>query len=226
MNLRRMLETIRAYRAGAPLGDVVVMKLDALASPPPETLLELEALRGYAPDQDLAELRALPPGTLGREYARFLDANGLTPLVVSPALKERYRTNPYALRYAATHDLHHLLTGFDTGLAGEMGAAAFNVGQGSAPIGRRYLAFVGFFYSLLSPGQAHAIRHNLALGFELGKRAELVIAQPLEAFFAEPLAQVRNKLRIPEPERSGVLPSGASLLGDWIYRRAKPARNA
>ena len=38
MNLRRMLETIRAYRAGAPLGDVVVMKLDALASPPPETL--------------------------------------------------------------------------------------------------------------------------------------------------------------------------------------------
>jgi len=29
-----MLATIRAYRAGAPLGDVVVMKLDALARPP------------------------------------------------------------------------------------------------------------------------------------------------------------------------------------------------
>jgi ubiquinone biosynthesis protein Coq4 len=226
MNLRRMLDTIRAYRAGAPLGDVVVMKLDALASPPPETLRRLEALHGYSPDQDIAALRALPAGTLGREYARFLDANGLAPLVVSPALKARYRTNPYALRYTATHDLHHLLTGFDTGLAGEAGAAAFNVGQGSAPIGPRYLAFVGSFYSLIAPSQAHAIRHNIALGLALGEQAELVVAQPLESFFAEPLAQVRNKLRIPDPERSGVLPSGKSLVGDWIYRRAKPAAAA
>jgi ubiquinone biosynthesis protein Coq4 len=226
MNLRRMLETIRAFRAGAPLGDVVVMKLDALASPPPEMLHRLEALHGYAPDQDADALRKLPAGTLGREYIRFLDANGLAPLVVSPALKERYRTNPWVLRYTATHDLHHLLTGFDTGLAGEAGVVAFNVGQGAAPIGRRMLGFVRRYYSWISPGQARAIRHNVALGLELGRNAELVLAQPLESFFAEPLQQVRNKLRIPDPARSGVVASGRSVIGDVIYRRAKPARNA
>jgi ubiquinone biosynthesis protein COQ4 len=223
VNLRRMLETIRAYRAGAPLGDVVVMKLDALATPPPETLRKLEAVHGYAPDQDLAALRALPPGTLGREYARFLDANGIAPLVVSPALKERFRTNPWALRYTATHDLHHLLTGFDTGLAGEAGVVAFNVGQGAAPIGRRMLRFIRGFYSLIAPGQAHAIRHNVDLGFELGRRAELVMAQPLESLFAEPLAQVRNKLRIPEPARSGVIASRPSFVADLLYGRKTPA---
>ena len=54
-------------------------------------------------------LRALPAGTLAREYARFLDANGIEPLVISAAVKERFRENPFALRYTTTHDLHHVL---------------------------------------------------------------------------------------------------------------------
>jgi ubiquinone biosynthesis protein Coq4 len=54
--------------------------------------------------------------------------------VISADVRERFRDNPYALRYTTTHDLHHVLTGFDTGLAGEAGVVAFNVGQGSAPV--------------------------------------------------------------------------------------------
>lgn len=223
MNLRKMLETLRAYRAGAPLGDVVVMKLDALSRPPRETIRKLEALHGYAPEQSLTALRALPPGTLGREYARFLDANGLEPLVVSPALKERFRTDPYALRYTATHDLHHLLIGFDTGLAGEAGVVAFNLGQGSAPIGRAMLWYVRVMYALIAPTQARRIWHNIRVGLALGEQAECVIAQPIESYFAEPLEQVRNKLRIPDPARSGVLASGRSWIGERLYERKAAA---
>src|SRR5215813_9724644 len=134
MNLRKMVETIRAYRAGAPLGDVAVLKIDALSAPSERTIRELERVHHYDPAHDLAALRELPNGTLGREYARFLDANGIEPLVISAEVKERFRTNPYALRYTVTHDLHHVLAGFDTGLAGEAGVVAFNLGQGSAPI--------------------------------------------------------------------------------------------
>ena len=220
MDLHKMIETTRAYRAGAPLGDVVVMKIDALSRPRRATLEKLEAMHGYAPDQDLAVLRALPPGTLGREYARFLDANGIEPLAISPAVKERFRTNPYALRFTTTHDLHHVLTGFDTGLAGEAGVVAFNYGQGSAPIGAATLWFVRIFYALISPTQARAIWRNIRVGIALGRSAELVIAQPIESFFAEPLAQVRAKLGIPDPARSGVVASGRSTIGDWIYPRA------
>jgi ubiquinone biosynthesis protein Coq4 len=223
MDLRKMLRTIRAYRAGQPLGDVVVLKLDALSAPPERTLRRLERVRGYAPKQDLPALRALPPGTLGREYARFLDANGIEPLVVSADVKERFRDVPYALRYTTTHDLHHVLTGFDTGLAGEIGLVAFNVGQGSAPVGRALLRAVRVLYSILSPSQARRIWHNVRVGLEMGGRADLVIAEPVESWFEEPLDRVRARLRIPDPAEATVLPSGASIVGDLLYRRRKSA---
>ena len=151
MDLRKLLATWKAYRAGEPLGDVVVMKLDAYPQPRADVLRRLEAVCGYAPSHDLATLRALPDGTLGREYARFLDANAIEPLVVSPAVRERLRDRPYALRYTATHDLHHLITGFDTGLAGELGVLAFYVGQGSAPVGRGLLGVGKLLYAIVSP---------------------------------------------------------------------------
>jgi ubiquinone biosynthesis protein COQ4 len=219
MNFRKLLATMRAYRAGAPLGDVVVLKLDALSAPPRGIASKLEAVRGYAPPHDLGALRSFPVGTLGREYARFLDANGIEPLVISDVVKERFRDNPYALRYTTTHDLHHVLTGFDTGLAGEAGVVGFNLGQGSAPGTKALLWGPRLLWSLLSPTQARRIWHNLRVGRELGSRAKLVIAQPLESWFAEPLAQVRAKLGIPEPQRAGVLPSGTSVVGDALYKR-------
>jgi ubiquinone biosynthesis protein COQ4 len=223
MNLKKMLATYRAYRAGVPLGDVVVLKLDALSSPPAGIARQLEAVRGYAPVQDLSLLRSLPAGTLGREYARFLDANGIEPLVISADVRERFRDNPYALRYTTTHDLHHVLSGFDTGLAGELGVVAFNVGQGSSPVSRAMFRFARVLYSILSPTQARRIWHNARVGLELGRRAALVIAQPIEDSFAEPLGQVREKLGIPDPKRVGVLPSGPSVVQRYFYPAKKAA---
>jgi len=224
MNPRKLIRMIRAYRSGVALGDVVLLKLDALSAPPRRTLERLERVRGYAPEHELTSLRALPAGTLGREYARFLDANGIEPLVISAEMKARYHDAPYPLRFTTTHDLHHVLTGFDAGLAGELGVAAFYVGQGSAPLGAAQLQFVRALYSLLSPTQARTIWHNVRVGLELGRRAELVIAQPLESWFAEPLAEVRARLRIPEPASARVWPSGRSVFGEWIYPiKKKPA---
>jgi ubiquinone biosynthesis protein Coq4 len=223
MNLRKYLEMIRAYRAGAPLGDVVVMKLDAYASHVASRLQgSLAPLREAVPRHDLPALRQLPAGTLGCEYARFLDANGIEPLVISPAIHDRYLEDPWALRYTVTHDLHHVLTGFDTGLAGEIGALAFYVGQGSAPVGEVGLWAGKLIYSLLAPGNVRELWHNVRVGVALGKQADLVIAQPLEAWFEEPLAAVRAKLRIPEPSVSGILPSRPSVLADIIYPRKTP----
>ncbi|HKE10432.1 MAG TPA: Coq4 family protein [Myxococcota bacterium] len=223
MNLRRMIETVRAFRAGVPLGDVAVLKLDAFSGASKAILRRLEPLRGYAPDQNLPRLRELRAGTLGREYARFLDFNGLEPLAISPGIKERFRDKPYVLRYTTTHDLHHVLTGFDTGLAGEAGVIAFTVGQGSAPIGPAMLWVARIVYSILSPSQAREILHNVRIGLRIGRHAELVIAQRIEASFEEPLTQVRVKLGIPDPAEAGVLPSRTSLIGDLLYSRKKVA---
>jgi ubiquinone biosynthesis protein Coq4 len=217
-----MLETIRAYRADAPLGDVAVLKLDALGAPPAGIAAKLAPLRGYAPEQNLEALRALPPGSLGREYARFLDANGITPLAISPNIRERFRENPFVLRYTTTHDLHHVLTGFDAGLAGEAGVYAFTVAQGSAPGSHAMLWVVRIFYALFSPPQALRLWHDIRVGLAMGRSARLVIAEPIESWFAEPLAAVRQRLGLPDPALAGVRPSRASVIARLAYGAKKP----
>jgi ubiquinone biosynthesis protein COQ4 len=219
MNLSKMFRMFRAYRSGAPLGDVVVLKLDALSAAPPAVIEKLDAMHGYAPEEDLATLRELPSGTLGREYAISLDANGISPLVISPSVRERFRDEPYPLRYTTTHDLHHVLTGFDTGLAGEVGVLAFNVGQRAAPVSRTMLSVVRMLYTLASPTQAHAIANNIRVGLAMGEKAKLVIAEPIESYFEEPLTDVRRKLSIPDPRDAGVLPSGKSIVARLLMQR-------
>lgn len=62
----------------------------------------------------------------------------------------------------------------------------------------------------------------MGIAIALGKSAELVIAQPLEAWFEEPLAAVRATLRIPDPSVSGILPSPHSVIADLIYPKKTP----
>lgn len=212
MDIGKLVTAFRAYRAGAPLGDVVVLKLDALASAAPAIAGRLSALPEGLSMPDLAALRELHPGSLGREYARFVDAAGIVPLVISPSVRERFRRNPYALRYTVTHDLHHVLAGFDTGLAGEAGVLAFNVGQGAAPVGEGLLRFTAALYMLASPTQASLIANNVRVGLAMGRSADLVIAQPLEELLDQPLADVRRRFGIPDPRAAGVLPSRTSVV--------------
>lgn len=219
MNLRKMAAMIREFRAGAPLGDIALLKFDALSKSPEGMNERLGHLSGYAPRQDLESLRQLPDGTFGREYARFLEANGISPLVPSSAIIERFHDNPYVLRYATTHDLHPLLCGFDAGLAGEAGVFAFTVGQGSSP--------GGYGSALDRPGarsaghadsSAPGLWNNIRVGLELGRSAKLLIAEPRECRYGEPLESVRTSLGLAaDPAMAGVVASGRSRVQEWVY---------
>ncbi len=218
MNFGKIALMFRRYRAGAPLGDVALLKFDAMSDPPPGLNEKLQALRGYSPEVDLDRLRQLPDGTLGREYARFLDANGITPLTVSPHLVRHFFENPWVLRITTTHDLHHVLTGFDTGLSGEAGAYAFTVAQGSAAGGMGYLWMMRIFWSCLAPSQARKVWHNIRVGLRLGRNAKLVLAEPIESYFEEDLEGVRARLGIPRrPVSAGIEASGRSLIVEYMY---------
>ncbi|NRA02132.1 MAG: hypothetical protein HRU00_05960 [Myxococcales bacterium] len=74
MHVGEMRSTVREFCAGAPLGDVAVLKLDALAESSPDLENRPAGIQGYAPDQELEKLRAMREGTLGRCDAGFLDA--------------------------------------------------------------------------------------------------------------------------------------------------------
>ena len=210
MNLGKLIVMLRAFVSGAPLADVVLLKLDALSSPPAETERALEPFAGFVPKHDLAELRALPRGTLGRAYASFLDDNRITPLEPSAAMRARFAKRPYPLRYAATHDLHHVITGFDTSLAGELGVAAFNVGQRDAPVGFAGLVLAGVIYSIVTPWRVRRIWRNFRLGLRAGRAADLVIAAPLESWFADSLESVRARLRVSAPSARASAGAGSA----------------
>jgi ubiquinone biosynthesis protein COQ4 len=112
---------------------------EALANAPPgrESELarenpELAALfaEGYDPTLEPARLEALPEGTLGREYARFIRANQIDPLGNLLALSRPKSLLEYQFwRAYKLHDVLHVVLGCDATALGEVPIVAYSLGQ-------------------------------------------------------------------------------------------------
>lgn len=207
MRLRSLLRAIRVRRQGGPLGDMAILKCDAFRMRGTKAVeAKLGAVRGYAPPIDMDALRALPDGTLGRDYVRLLEDNGYTPLTVSKDIEpELLARNTLPYRLVITHDMLHVLTGFDTSWAGELGVLAFTAAQGYTRA-QRYvsLPMAILFYPLIAPRQIRAMFRCLVQGWRMGKRAAFVLGQRLEDVFARPITELRAELAIEVPsERTG-----------------------
>lgn len=213
-------ETWRAWRAGASLGDLAVLKFAWLAGPTDARSARLGAVGDGCLEVDMEALRALPAGTVGRAYARHLDESGLQPLRISPEIKRRFAADPYPLWYTTTHDLLHTLTGFPTTPAGEIGLFAFMIGQGFGSRGRGRLWQSLASYTLFMPLHAPGVWHNARVGLAMAKRARNLLEQPLGSFLARPLAEVRAELGLPDPRVVDIAPGRPSLLARWLMPKA------
>jgi ubiquinone biosynthesis protein COQ4 len=154
IKFRQLMKATKMLRAGR-FGDGAILKADALgAGATPEALARLDGVRGYLPPIDLEALDQLPEGSFGRAYARHMKEHGLRPFEVSPQFDpEILRRNVFAVRYAVTHDIFHLLLGFDTTLPGEMGVLAFAAAQGYSRSQTVSLGFALILYSAMAPRQ-------------------------------------------------------------------------
>ena len=93
---------------------------------------ELAALfgEGYDPALEPARLEALPDGTLGREYARFIRANQIDPLGNLLALSRPKNLLEYQFwRAYKLHDVLHVVLGCDATALGEVPIVAYSLGQ-------------------------------------------------------------------------------------------------
>ncbi|MBX3156140.1 MAG: hypothetical protein KF773_09085 [Deltaproteobacteria bacterium] len=143
---------------------------------------------------DLAALGALPEGTLGRAYADFLRERGLSPDVFEAPKELRDPHMTYVLqRLRQTHDLWHVVTGYETDAPSEIALQAFTYGQLRAP-SALVLALGGTLRSVRhKPTLAfHALR-----GFLVGARAKQLATFPWEDHWSTPLAEVRALLGLP-----------------------------
>ncbi len=203
---RTWLATLRRLRVArrdpSRLGDVALLQSDLLGlRMSAETTARIHAsiaARGVLvlrPRLDPDSLRRLPPGSFGRVYAEFCDAEKLAPIRFSAAFTDDELLRLAApARYIATHDLLHVLLGQDTSLVGELGVTGFVLGQ-------RYIRGAWMLFGLqlllvllVRPHQARRIVGNLRAGVRLGERAPNLLVEPLEDWLAEDLERLRRRL--------------------------------
>ena len=157
------------------------------------TLLR-EAPSLQARDVDLAALTRLPDGTVGREFARYFEKNGIAPF-----------ESPYEVRnpvdylvkwYRETHDLHHLLTGYATDSLGEMEVQAFVLGN----LGLKSAALILFFAAVARPHGLPPIwkyTGKLRDAYRRGKASRNLFDVRYDRFLEEPVEALQTALHIP-----------------------------
>jgi ubiquinone biosynthesis protein COQ4 len=143
---------------------------------------------------DLDALRRLPDGTLGREYTRFLDDNGITPDAFEslPDVGDP-RAAYVMLRLRQTHDLWHVLTGYAPDVRGEILLQAFTYAQLRAPSALIIAAFGTLRFAFKWPGQGKALREAFARGERTGALATF----RWENHWATPVTELRALLECP-----------------------------
>jgi ubiquinone biosynthesis protein COQ4 len=153
-------------------------------------LRERPSLDSHAVDRDA--LRALPEGTLGRAYVRFLDENQLDGdfFQAPPDVPEEVAFLSKRLRQA--HDVWHAVTGYTPSVRDELALQAFTYGQLRAPhailIVLGGLAAFGWRDPKLL---AHVWR-----GYRNGKQASFLGAIRWESRWERPLTDLRAELRV------------------------------
>jgi ubiquinone biosynthesis protein COQ4 len=144
---------------------------------------------------DLDALAALPAGTLGRAYATFMRAHGLTPDVFDgrPDDVRDDRAAYIIQRMRQTHDLWHVVTNAETDPAGEVALQAFTYAQIHAP-SSGILAALGTLRTLR---HSREILRDVRELYQAGKNAEKLVLFPWEDHWATPISDVRRMLELP-----------------------------
>jgi ubiquinone biosynthesis protein Coq4 len=144
---------------------------------------------------DLVTLRALAPGTLGREFAEHMIANQLDPADI-PTLPVSDELDYVRAHLYETHDVWHVVTGFATDVRGELGLQAFYFAQlpGMLPTAILTAAFMNTLLRHFEEREARM--HEIVRGYLLGRRARPLFGVGWAELWSTPLDEVRARLGI------------------------------
>jgi ubiquinone biosynthesis protein Coq4 len=158
---------------------------------------ELAALfrEGYDPELSQEELERLPEGSLGREYARFLRGNALTPLKTLLAMGEPDNLLEYLARRAyKLHDLMHVVLGADASVLGEVRIVSYTIGQTRSPGARAPAMALAVLFMNIGLRRPHEMREAIRLAahwLAVGERSAWHVSWRVEDLLEKPVAEVR-----------------------------------
>lgn len=194
-NIKRYIKALKDYFIKGEVGDIAFLKFEVFGlGANPEVLALLKDFEGYYPTINLEQLSQLPIGTLGYEYARHMQKNGIQPLEISQDLREEADEHLFALRYTVTHDIFHILLGFDTSYAGEIGVFAFTIAQNYSKTMNSFEPLITYLYPLIFITQVKQMRANIRKGKALGKQGKCLLAYRFEENWGLAIADIRSEL--------------------------------
>lgn len=163
---------------------------------------------------DREALRAMPEGSLGRAYLRFVEAEGISAEGILEASERggsdhRDRTTDEIALYDRmrdTHDLWHAVTGYQGDVLGELALLCFSFAQTLNP------AVIVIVLAGVAKGLTRGNVGLLVEGYRRGRNAAWLPAVSWEDLLARPVDEVRAELRIgPLPD---YVPLRSSMLRD------------
>lgn len=186
------------------LGKVFEMA-DALATP--ELLEPMAAVLRKHPDGarafaerprlkvDLKELEKLPLGTFGRAFADDMNRQGLDPSAL-PNLPTPDDHSYLRAHLYETHDVWHIVTGFQTDWKGEIGLQAFYLAQIPGPLAAALLAVGCLRLAAFEMESRDALMNEIVRGWQMGKRARPLFGVRWNELWTLSLEQVREQLGV------------------------------
>ncbi len=168
---------------------------------------------------DTAALRALPKGSLGHTYVTVLEAMGYDiNFFPQPNFYNNLETDADYINYRvfATHDIHHIVSGYSLDNFGEIGVISISVGQFNHP-GLGFTDLIALMLNWLrgdtpfddletAQEQARTARHTLRMilaGLDTAARARPLFPVIWEERMEQNLEELRAELGI-EPVREGI----------------------
>lgn len=153
----------------------------------------------FAALSDSATLAALPQGSLGRTYHRFMASENLSPeglVAPSQAYRDDDVSDDVALfrdRMRDMHDLTHTLTGYGRDPLGELCLLAFMYAH-TGNLGMALIVLMGF-----SKVESRAARKAVIEAWRHGRKAHWFADMDWEAMLPQPLDTLRQRYNVIRP---------------------------
>lgn len=151
--------------------------------------------RKFISKVDLTKLSKYPLGTLGSAYAEHMISNGLDIDFYS-TLDVVDDATFIMMRLRQTHDLWHVVTGFDVSVHGEIRLQAFMSAQMHSPLAPFLLGGILIKTGLQNSKESAEIIESIALGWQMGRRANSLFGVDWDEHWKTDLSEFRNNMHI------------------------------
>lgn len=167
--------------------------------------------RHYPEPYEFDALERLPVGTLGREYHRHIVENNLDRQIATGYRKFHQHLEasgaldgmPDDIKYSVlrgfqTHDLLHIVTGYDTTGLGEIALQAFGMAQTGSLYNSIWISVVTTRAAFLQPASAAPLMNAITEGWNLGRSVPQLQTVHWESMLDRPVTEIRQEFRIPQ----------------------------